>query len=274
MPPSQILTPLVRCYTYKEFDTNGEVLVRPFYASGEIILLFFFNTKVLKLANRNTGKIIEEGSFVELAGVGTQFNGDIYFKGHYRFFVIRFTTNGFNKLFNLPSNEITNRMINAEYLFDSTIKDLYDQLSNAKEINEMANLANKYLLYYLKKQRFIDYKDSITTVSNFLLKNMGFNNISQLAQFSNMGLRNFERHFLYQVGTSPKLFCSVTRFNHAFSLKVSEPKKKWTSIVYESGYFDQMHLIRDFKKFAGSGPSSFYKKTLLFPQENTKKVSV
>jgi AraC-like DNA-binding protein len=28
----------------------------------------------------------------------------------------------------------------------------------------------------------------------------------------------------------------------------------WTQIAYECGYFDQMHLIRDFKEFAGLAP--------------------
>ncbi|WP_409024752.1 AraC family transcriptional regulator [Flectobacillus sp. BAB-3569] len=30
---------------------------------------------------------------------------------------------------------------------------------------------------------------------------------------------------------------------------------KWTTIAYDCGYFDQMHLIRDFKTFCGSSPS-------------------
>ena len=170
----------------------------------------------------------------------------------------------------LTSNEITNRMFNAEDVFDSTIKDFYDQLCNAKEISQMADLANQYLLYYLKKRKFVDYNDSITTVSTVLLKNIGTNNIPQLAELANMSLRNFERKFLNQVGIPPKLFCSVKRFNHAFSLKVKAPEKSWTSIAYESGFYDQVHLIRDFKKFGGSSPSLFYRQTSLTPESRSK----
>jgi AraC-like DNA-binding protein len=33
----------------------------------------------------------------------------------------------------------------------------------------------------------------------------------------------------------------------------------WTSIAYDCGYFDQMHLIRDFKEFAGVAPGIIQK---------------
>ena len=37
------------------------------------------------------------------------------------------------------------------------------------------------------------------------------------------------------------------------------PEKTWTSIAYECGYFDQMHLIKDFKAFTGFTPFYFFK---------------
>jgi AraC-like DNA-binding protein len=40
-------------------------------------------------------------------------------------------------------------------------------------------------------------------------------------------------------------------------LKDEFPHKKWIDITYECGYFDQMHLLRDFKQFTGGNPSGF-----------------
>jgi AraC-like DNA-binding protein len=37
------------------------------------------------------------------------------------------------------------------------------------------------------------------------------------------------------------------------------PWQTWTSIAYECGYFDQMHLIKDFKAFTGFTPFDFFK---------------
>jgi AraC-like DNA-binding protein len=52
------------------------------------------------------------------------------------------------------------------------------------------------------------------------------------------------------------LFARLVRFSKAYRLRESTPQMSWTRISYESGYFDQMHLIRDFKQFAGVTPST------------------
>ena len=88
-------------------------------------------------------------------------------------------------------------------------------------------------------------------------------NVDQLAYDANMSIRTFERHFIDQVGISPKLFCNITRFNYALALKFKNPQLDWTSIASTCGYYDQMHLIKDFKKFAGYTPTIFQKETHL-----------
>ena len=71
-------------------------------------------------------------------------------------------------------------------------------------------------------------------------------------------MRNFERRFSEQVGTSPKLFCRLVRFTAAVQFKIAHSKKSWTEVAYECGYFDQMHLIKDFKQFTNENPSTFF----------------
>jgi len=38
-------------------------------------------------------------------------------------------------------------------------------------------------------------------------------------------------------------------------MKEQPPGISWIKVAYECGYFDQMHLIRDFQEFAGVSPS-------------------
>ena len=75
-----------------------------------------------------------------------------------------------------------------------------------------------------------------------------------------MSMRNFERKFREQVGTCPKLFCRTLRFNRALKLKLRAPGKCWTNIALECDYYDQMHMIRDFKKFGGMSPTKLFLK--------------
>jgi transcriptional regulator GlxA family with amidase domain len=67
-------------------------------------------------------------------------------------------------------------------------------------------------------------------------------------------MRQFERVSKERIGVPPKLFARLVRFSKAYRLRERLPLLSWTSIAFECGYFDQMHLIRDFKEFAGVAP--------------------
>jgi len=271
--PSPALAPFMRCYALRQFDTKGLDLIKPWHASHEVTIPFFFKAQPLHLLNPQTGQILKKGSYGSVTGLGTHYNGDMTFNGCYAFFEISFRPNGFSKVFGLPSSQITDQIMDADDIFDATVKSFFEQLCTARGLTEMALLADAYLFYYLKKQKSVDYKDAITAVSNLILSKAGVLNIEQLASEANMSVRSFERHFIEQVGISPKLFCCITRFNRAFALKLRNPHKDWTSIAYECGYFDQMHLIKDFKKFAGSSPSTFLKHTPLTKENYTSRVN-
>jgi transcriptional regulator GlxA family with amidase domain len=87
-----------------------------------------------------------------------------------------------------------------------------------------------------------------------------------------MSTRTFERHFVEQVGISPKMLSCIARFNHAFADKLKNPGKDWASVALEYGYYDQNHLIKDFNRFAGSTPKSFLQQTPLAIERVTNRV--
>src|SRR5690606_27202033 len=57
----------------------------------------------------------------------------------------------------------------------------------------------------------------------------------------------FEKRFRKLVGTTPKKFASIVRFNAV--LDSFSNTKSLTEICYENHYFDQAHFIKDFKLF-------------------------
>jgi len=97
--------------------------------------------------------------------------------------------------------------------------------------------------------------------------------MERLASYVNMSTRNLERHFTESVGIPPKLFCCITRFNHALELKLRNATVGWTSIAHQTGYFDQMHLIKDFKRFCGEAPSSLLKHVPLLEENYISRVN-
>src|SRR5690606_7571917 len=62
----------------------------------------------------------------------------------------------------------------------------------------------------------------------------------------------FEKRFRKVVGTTPKKFASIIRFNSVLD-NLTETKTL-TEICYQYHFFDQAHFIKDFKKFTGGTP--------------------
>lgn len=255
--PSPALVPYVRCYSYREFDTHGTDLFKAWHATYEISMSFFLKALPVKLVDVETGKILKTGDYSGVTGLSTHYNGEMTFNGCYAFFEILFKPYGFYKIFKIPTCKIVDRIISGDEIFDAGIKLFFEQLCNADGLMKMGELANAYLLYYLNKQKAIDDKDKISATIHSIIKNAGVVNIDALAYNVNMSVRNFERQFIAELGMPPKLFCCITRFDHAIDLKLKHPEMNWTSIAYEAGYFDQMHLIKDFKRFSGTAPKIF-----------------
>ncbi len=81
-----------------------------------------------------------------------------------------------------------------------------------------------------------------------------------LAGSLNISMSKLERHFRQKVGFSPKTYYNILRFNNIFSLLKEHPSLDLHDIAYLSGYYDQSHFIKDFSRFAGETPRSFFKR--------------
>ena len=82
-------------------------------------------------------------------------------------------------------------------------------------------------------------------------------NVEEVLAASGLGRRQLERRFLDAVGLSPKRFASVLRLRSVFDVLQADPRADWTEAALAAGYFDQSHLIRDFRRYVGCTPAQF-----------------
>jgi AraC-like DNA-binding protein len=94
----------------------------------------------------------------------------------------------------------------------------------------------------------------------------GSADVDAIARAANVSPRQFRRRCLEVTGLSPKHLCRVLRFRHASELAARTPGLKWSLIALEAGYFDQAHLIRDFREFTGRSPMSVLSNTTSRPR--------
>ena len=66
--------------------------------------------------------------------------------------------------------------------------------------------------------------------------------------------RQLRRVFRETVGVSPKAFARIARFQRALGAAREEARAGWASIAAGAGYYDQAHLIAEFRAIAGVTP--------------------
>jgi len=77
--------------------------------------------------------------------------------------------------------------------------------------------------------------------------------VARVAAHLGVSSRQLERRFQRCVGLSPKFFARLRRFQRVFPELEHEG---WVGAAAACGYYDQAHLIRDFRAFAGEPPAA------------------
>lgn len=77
-----------------------------------------------------------------------------------------------------------------------------------------------------------------------------------LADAASLSPRQFRRICLERTGLSPKHLARVLRFREAAKY-ASQQHPDWADVAVASGYYDQAHLINEFKELAGVSPAQF-----------------
>ena len=80
-----------------------------------------------------------------------------------------------------------------------------------------------------------------------------------LGRHVGMAERTLQRRFRAEVGLGPKGYQRVVRFRRAFALVSAAPESGLAAAAHQTGYYDQAHLNRDFRRFAGAAPRGFFR---------------
>lgn len=147
--------------------------------------------------------------------------------------------------------EFTNKTIDAKELFGNDFISLEEKLYNTKSIHLKINLIQKFLVSRLftdvNHNKFIDLiKNEYLQKNSFELK-------------TNADYKKSERLFKKYMGTTPKTFQQIVKFNYATKLIKEFSKPNLTQVAYLSDYHDQSHFVKKFKEYSGMTPLQYYK---------------
>lgn len=81
--------------------------------------------------------------------------------------------------------------------------------------------------------------------------------VGDICDRSGYSARWIERVFDENLGCAPKTVIRIVRLNRFLESMKKRPQAKLTDLAYDAGYYDQSHLVREFRRFANLSPSEF-----------------
>jgi AraC-like DNA-binding protein len=81
--------------------------------------------------------------------------------------------------------------------------------------------------------------------------------VSALSDRAGISRQHLARRFQAAVGLSPKELARVLRFRALLDALAPGAKPDWAALALDLGYYDQAHLIGEFRAFAGESPAAF-----------------
>ncbi len=166
-----------------------------------------------------------------------------------------------NALFGIPAHYFTHLTVGLADI-ERSLGETGRRVAEAPGLQERLRIIEDFIvrrLQTLNQRHFALIRKSVGLIAN----NTHEPGISKVANELFIGNRQFERLFKEYVGLSPARFSGIVRFNKALSLFGSP--LNLTEIALESGYYDQAHFIRDFKRISGDAPSVYRNNLALTP---------
>jgi AraC-like DNA-binding protein len=246
--PEPRLRPFVRCFAQREMCVQTSSLVQASLAQLEHTLSFnLADPPVMHYLSGKRAFIPR----IHLVGAQTRSPGCASFTGSVLAFGIFLQPFASWQLFRIPPAQFVDQEFAAENVFGSWINDLWLQLAECKTFYDRIRVATETLRPFAERASLPTR--TMAAAQNLLQTDLG-TRIQQLAEESCMSLRTYERKFVAEMGLSPKLFARLGRFQRALDRK-RVSGSSWLAVAHELGYFDQMHMVKEFRAFGGEAPS-------------------
>ncbi|MBE7169028.1 MAG: helix-turn-helix transcriptional regulator [Williamsia sp.] len=252
--PAFPLRKYIDCYWYHVFDgthTREEPPVQRCLPLGSVELIIQTGAKPCFINQRGvwekSAAVYFTGLYTETAFWKTGVNTPM--------FSIRLKPEGLWDLFHFPSALLVNQVIDAEAVLGKAATQMCNEMLGIDDSSLLIQIAERFLMQWLLKRK--TDRDYVAEACRLIRQSPGSFSIETLSQTLYVSKRQLERCFKQQFGTSPKTYQQIIRFRNAYryARKLGLPEVSWVDVSYESGYADQSHLIRDFKKFSGEVPS-------------------
>lgn len=123
-------------------------------------------------------------------------------------------------------------------------------LDDDADVENIVILLDRFFCSMLNQATILPLVDELMIA---IRRNNGNLSVCDFAQNAGVSVKTLERKFKEKIGLPPKRYAGMYRF-HQSVLSIDGPIGKLSDVAYDNGYFDQMHFIREVKRYAQCTP--------------------
>jgi AraC-like DNA-binding protein len=232
--------------------------------SGEVILIIGFGPKLRTTYPQGApDRVLTHRSFV--AGLHDT-HCFVETPGTQAGIQVNLTPIGAHLLLGLPMHELTNRVVELHDLLGADAELQIERLYEAPDWQARFELLDAALVRRLDAAR--PTSPDVAWAWRRLAESRGRLSVGELCEELGCSRKHMLRRFNEQIGVGPKTYARVLRFQRAVHMLGHRDgsnrmdgreygagrEMSWGEIALECGYFDQAHMNRDFRQFAGASP--------------------
>ena len=240
---------LVRNYT-GYVERSAEPLCRREVPSGDVTLILSPGSALSLPDGRHTSFLAalhESHTLVE-------------HDGHQEGVEVRLTPLGARALFGLPMHELSNRVVELDDLLGRGADELIERMWEAPSWDRRFAILDGALAF--RADRAPRPESELAWAWGRMRSSAGRARVSGLADELGWSHRRLIARFREGIGLAPKTLGRVLRFERVSRLLQQVEEPRLAEVALDCGYYDQAHLNRDFRQFAGTSPGQYLARRL------------
>lgn len=181
--------------------------------------------------------------------------------------LIEFRPGGLFPFLRIPQSELLNISLPVQLLDHVLPAQLEAAFLQANSIETLLSSLNTIFL----SQLLNDTADRIVGAAlGDVIMSHGTVRMQTLSKYSAYSDRQLRRFFLQRVGVPPKRVAKLAQLSYALRLFDQGDACNWANIAAQAGYFDQAHMIADFRTSYGLTPGALCENLSVFYNDTLK----
>ena len=189
------------------------------------------------------------------------FSSHLYAEGNIEMIAIVFHPHAMSLFLGTPTSLFYNQEVSGYDIGDKSLEELASKISECEDSNiNIKHIDNWLLSRVIDKPSNSIHKLKRIEVATKQIYTTPQTSVTELSSITCLSKKQFEREFQSHIGMNPREYTRIVRFQKALAQMQHQLHQiNLAQIAYASGYADQSHFIREFKRLCGHTPTSLLK---------------